>query len=381
MSCKKIKVGQFACAVAMGLVAMSPSAVRAQDTMTMTTTGTTGTTMSMSQPTLVTGTVLRYYVDRSGYVTAMDVQTADGVQFVRFSPGMGQRLYTTYPVGGQASVYVQGTPYMGGNRWDVVSVGNTMPAPGTMMQPYTVTDAELLDTQPYIMAGAKMVTVRGRLKNLVVNDMGEVVGLVIKGDGGSMMPMVATTTMGTTGTPMTSASTESSTSTTGDAVSTTTTTTTTTTETTVIPPVTTTMAAAMVPAEGILVRVPRELRHIAPGHAGTNRVTPLFRNAEVEVTGYPEAPRFGVISLYENRIAANAIVVNGRAVGAVGIPMMSAEQTRAIFNNVDIGGTSRTAEEMRASGMGYTVYGTSSTMGTEPAMTTDTMSGGTTTAR
>jgi hypothetical protein len=34
--------------------------------------------------------------DRSGYVTAMDVQTADGVQFVRFSPGMGSRLYTTY---------------------------------------------------------------------------------------------------------------------------------------------------------------------------------------------------------------------------------------------------------------------------------------------
>jgi hypothetical protein len=122
---------------------------------------------------------------------------------------------------------------------------------------------------------------------------------------------------------------------------------------------------------GILVRVPREFRHIAPGYAGTERVTPLFKGAVVEVTGYPEAPRFGVLDIYNQRIAANALVVNGRAVGALGIPMMAPEATRALFGGVDIGGTGRTSEEMRAAGMGYTVYGTSSTMGAEPTMTTD----------
>jgi hypothetical protein len=354
MRCKQIKVGHLACAVAMGLVAVAPAA-HAQSDMSTTT---TSTTTSMSQPTLVTGTVLRYYVDRSGYVTAMDVQTAEGVQFVRFSPGMGTRLYNTYPVGGTASVYVTGSP---ASRWDVVSVGATAPAPGGMMMPYTVTDAELLDAEPYIMAGAKMVTVTGKLRNMIVNDRGEIVGLVLGGGnkGGGKMEAAATSPDGTT---MTSSSTAA-----GD----TTTTTSTTTSTTTTTNMTATDSTMAMQPRGILVRVPREFRHIATGYAGTERVTPLFKGAVVEVTGYPEAPRFGVLDIYNQRIAANALVVNGRAVGALGIPMMSPKATRALFGGVDIGGTGRTSEEMRAAGMGYTVYGTSNTMGGEPAMTTD----------
>jgi len=341
----------------MGLVAISP-AVRAQSDMstTTTTTETTTTTMS-SQPTLVTGTVLRYYVDRAGYVTAMDVQTAEGVQFVRFSPGMGTRLYTTYPVGGTASVYVTGSPT---TRWDVVSVGATAPAPGGMMQPYTVTDAELLDAEPYIMAGAKMVTVSGRLRNVIVNKQGEIVGLVLGGGGKGRMHsgmMHTSATMSSDATTMTSSSTAA-----GD--------TTMTSETT--PP--TNMPAGAggmtMQSRGVLVRVPREFRHIAPGYAGTERVTPLFKGAVVEVTGYPEAPRFGVLDIYNQRIAANALVVNGRAVGALGIPMMNPKASKALFG-VDIGGSGRTSEELRAAGMGYTVYGTSNSMGGDPAMTTD----------
>jgi hypothetical protein len=313
--------------------------------------------MSMSQPTLVTGTVLRYYVDRSGYVTAMDVQTAEGVQFVRFSPGMGTRLYNTYPVGGTTSVYVMGSPT---TRWDVVSVGATAPAPGGMMMPYTVTDAELLDAEPYIMAGAKMVTMTGKLRNMIVNDRGEIVGLILGGGNNNKMGgMVQNASMTSgDGTTMTSSSTAS-----GDTMTTTTTTTTTN---------TVGMGSMMgMEPRGILVRVPREFRHIAPGYAGTERVTPLFKGAVVEVTGYPEAPRFGVLDVYNHRIAANALVVNGRAVGAIGIPMMAEKASRALFGGVDIGGTGRTSEEMRAAGMGYTVYGTSNTMGGEPAMTTD----------
>jgi len=361
MRCKQIKVGHLACAVTMGLVAISP-AVRAQSDMSTTTTTTTETTsMSMSsQPTLVTGTVLRYYVDRSGYVTAMDVQTAEGVQFVRFSPGMGTRLYTTYPVGGTASVYVTGSPT---TRWDVVSMGATAPAPGGMMQPYTVTDAELLDSEPYIMAGAKMVTMTGRLRNVIVNKQGEIVGLVLGGGGGrgrmQSGMMETSATMSSDATTMTSSSTAA-----GD----------TTTMSATTPP--TNMSAGMsggmaMQPRGILVRVPREFRHIAPGYAGTERVTPLFKGAMVEVTGYPEAPRFGVLDVYNQRIAANALVVNGRAVGALGMPMMNPKASKALFGGVDIGGAGRTSEELRAAGMGYTVYGTSNSMGGDPTMTTD----------
>jgi len=397
MSCKKINVGHLACAVAMGLIGVS-SAQAQTDGTTMTSSTTMSGTMSggtmmgdnsmmmSSQPTLVTGTVLRYYVDRSGYVTAMDVQTAEGVQFVRFSPGMGSRLYTTYPVGGTASVYVAGSPT---TRWDVVSVGANAPAPGTMMQAYTLTDADLLDSEPYIMAGARQTTMTGTLTDLIVNKQGEVVGMVLDGARmkgmGKMKKMkmkkadtAATTTgMSTDGTTVTS-----STTTSGN------TTTTVTDTTTVMTTGDTTMNAGdmsmnmnmmTMGSGGVLVRVPREFRHIAPGHAGTDRVTPLFKGATVEVTGYPELTRFGALDIYRQRIAANALVVNGRAVGALGVPMMSPKMTRSVFNNVDIGGAGRSSEEMRAAGMGYTVYGTSAQMGGQPAMTTDaagsTMSG------
>ncbi len=447
MSCKKISVGHLVCGVALSALALTPLAAQAQ-------TGTMGgggmggggmgggmgmdNTMAMSgQPTLVTGTVLRYYVDRAGYVTAMDVQTAEGVQFVRFSPGMGQRLYTTYPVGGQASVYVMGSQAMGMNRMDVVGMGSTMPAPGTMMQPFTVTDADLLDSQPFIQAGAKMVTQRGKLTDIIVNDSGEVVGLVLNGSSmmnmkkkmmakgmmgstmmvmpdGRMMPvrmqdgraMVAMTDgtsvelmmqdgkyvvpesmtgakmmmvmpdgrqmdMDTVDGKMMVMMPDGTMAATGA-------------DGTMMMPGTmmpdTTMA---MPAPGMmggmmggmmqgstLVRVPREFRHISMGAAGTERVTPLFRGADVEVTGFPEAPRFGVLSFYQNRIAASALVVNGRAVGALGIPMMGNKDMRALFNNVNIGGGGRSAEELRAAGMGYTVYGTSQSMGGEPTMMT-----------
>jgi hypothetical protein len=123
-----------------------------------------------------------------------------------------------------------------------------------------------------------------------------------------------------------------------------------------------------------LVRVSRHFRHIAPGHAGTERVTPLFKGAEVQVIGWPEAPNYGAMSTFGQRIAATALVVNGRAVGAIGVPMMSKEQRRTLLGGVDIGGADVSAEELAARRMGYSVYGATSpgaTMGTEgaPAMT------------
>jgi len=268
------------------LIAFAPLAANAQDATSTTTTTTTTATTNMSgdmstTPMPITGTVLRYYVDRTGYVSAMDVQTAEGVQMVRFSPSMGQRLYSTYGVGSTANLYVMGSPAAG---WSAVGMGTVAP---TISAPPMVSDLDLLDSAPYISAGAKMIQVDGSLTDMIVNPTGEIVGLVLDNT--------------------------------------------------------------------TLVRVPREVRNIAPGAAGTDRVTPLFKGADVNVTGYAEAPRYGVVSSFTNRIAANALVINGRAVGAIGVPMMSREQSRSLVN-VNIGGTDRTAEEMRAMGMGYTVY-------------------------
>jgi hypothetical protein len=302
MISNKKMMGRLACGVAMGVMAISPMAASAQDMSSST---------SMSAPVQVTGTVLRYYVDRSGYVTAMDIQTANGVEIVRFSPGMGQRLYSTYPVGGQASVYVVGNA---GSRWDVVGMGTTAP---TNMMPSMISDVDLLEAAPYIVTGSKMVTVNGKLTNLILNEMGDVVGIVLD--------------------------------------------------------------------NSTLVRTPLEARNIAPGHAGTDRVTALFKGADVEVTGYDEAPRYGTLSQFGRRIAANSLVVNGRAVGSIGLPRMNPETTRSLFNNVNIGGAEMTPEEVRAMGAGYTIYSPSgSTMmggNMMDSTTTSTSTTGTTTGR
>ncbi|HEX8550264.1 MAG TPA: hypothetical protein VF681_01785 [Abditibacteriaceae bacterium] len=297
MISKKMTAGVL-CSVVAGALALAPVA-KAQDTMMSTTTTTTMSNDASMTPMAVTGTVVRYYVDRAGYVSAMDIQTANGIEMVRFSPGMGNRLYNTYPVGGQASVYVVGSPT---TRWDVVGMGAT--APTTMMAPQMLSDVQLLDSEPYILAGTKLVTKSGKLSDLIVNDQGEVVGMILD--------------------------------------------------------------------NSMLVRVPREVRNIAPGAAGTERVAGLFKGADVEVTGYPEAPRYGVLSSFTDRIAANALVVNGRAVGSIGVPMMSREMTESVFN-VNVGGTDRTAEELRAQGMGYTTY---MPMSSGAGMTNGTMSGG-----
>lgn len=275
----KKMTGRIFCSAAIGALVMMPLAAKADGSMAS---SAMTSADAMSTPTAVTGSVVRYYVDRGGYVSAMDIQTANGISMVRFSPGMGQRLYSTYPVGQQATVYVVGSA---DTDWDVVGMGETAPAP--MPRPPFVSDLELLDSQPYVVAGSKMITRNGRLSRLIVNKRGEVVGLVLN--------------------------------------------------------------------DSILVRTPREERNVAPGQNGTDRVAGLFKGANVEVTGYEEAPRYGVISSYSSRIAANALVVNGRAVGAIGIPMLDRRQTKSLLN-WNIGGADKTPEEMKAMHRGYSTY-------------------------
>ncbi len=368
MSCKTILSKPLICSVALGILALAPLTAKAQGDMSSTTTTTSSmsTTSMSSTPMMVTGTVLRYYTDREGYVTAMDVQTADGVKFVRFSPSMGQRLYTTYPVGGTATVYVSGDRHP-----EVVSVGATMPTPGMMMTS-SPSDMDELDSVPYIMSGAKLMKVSGTLKGIVTNDTGEVVGLVIKdGDkamSGNMNNMSSSMSgSGTSGSGAGSAGTTTMPMTTSDSSM---------------------SGNSMMPmtmAGTTLVRVPREFRSLAPGYNGTERVTPLFKGADVEVTGYPEAPRYGVMSVFENRIAANAIVVNGRTVGALGfqrLMLSKKERHMGMMNSMGMEERSRdssmNADEMSASNMGYTSYGMDTSMST-PTTTSSTTTTTTTT--
>jgi len=349
MIAKKISVVALS-----GLTAALALSAQAQDTTTTTTSGNMTGTMSDStsmgggsmgggmsasmsmQPMPVTGTVLRYYTDRSGYVTAMDVQTAEGVRMVRFAPGMAQRLYSTYPVGGQITGTIQPSMMGRSTRYDLISMGETMPAAG-MMQPYTVSDIELLRADPYIMAGTRMTQFRGKLRSIVTDDMGEILGLVLN----DISPQsVLGGSMG--GGTMSGTGMDASTG---------------------------TMGGGMMGGQNtVLVRVPRELRHPSGAqYAGSPRVTPLFKGSDVEVVGYNEAPRYGVVSNYGGRVAASALVVNGRAVGAVGLPMI--KPGRSALLSLNIGGTT---EERNAGSMGYTTYSTDGNMTSGSNTTTDT---------
>ena len=131
-------------------------------------------------PMLVSGTVQNYYVDRSGYVSAMDVMTADGVRMVRFAPSMAQRVTALYPVGSSASVYV--TSSMMGNmtNYDLAGVGPEMPTPTSMMMPSNINAIDVLKSSPYIQMGAKEDEYRGMLTGYIADPMnGEVLGIVL----------------------------------------------------------------------------------------------------------------------------------------------------------------------------------------------------------
>jgi hypothetical protein len=148
----------------------------AQDTTTTTTTTVTTTVA----PTPISGTVLRYYVDRAGFVSAMDVQTADGIRMVRFSPSMAQRLSMMYPVGTTMQGYV--TTYMTGPVTNYYLAGATaaMPVPGAAMLPDGITDIDILKSVPYTTVGAKSERFSGKITGWIAEPKsGEVLALIV----------------------------------------------------------------------------------------------------------------------------------------------------------------------------------------------------------
>ena len=180
---KKLTLGTTMAALALA-GASGAQAQMMDNTMPMTTTDGAMMNSTMTSPTmmpmLVSGTVQNYYVDRAGYVSAMDVMTADGVRMVRFAPSMAQRVTSLYPVGSSASVYV--TSRMMGNMtsYDLAGVGPDMPTPTQMMMPMDIDPIDVLKATPYIQLGAKEKGYSGKLTGYISDPgSGEVLGIVL----------------------------------------------------------------------------------------------------------------------------------------------------------------------------------------------------------
>jgi hypothetical protein len=173
---KKHPMSKYLMCATAGAMALVPFAAHAQD-MTSSTTTTTVTTTTTAEPTLVSGQVLRYYVDRSGYVTAMDVQTANGVQFVSFPANRASAIYGMYPTGGNVDVWVS-PAVAGGNQW--VAVGAGTPHPTVWWRTFSVSDLDWLRAEPYFDAGAREMSLSGTLEGVVADNNGEILALVLK---------------------------------------------------------------------------------------------------------------------------------------------------------------------------------------------------------
>jgi len=154
-------------------------------TMTPGTTGSDSSTMgqgmmgAMSAPMPVSGTVTRYYVDRAGFVAAMDVQTTDGTKLVRFSPSMAQRLTSSFPVGSTISGFVTSMGMGSNMSYELAGTGASMPAPGMMMST-PINDIDILRAPAYTTLGAKETDVTGKLTGYISDPMsGDVLALIL----------------------------------------------------------------------------------------------------------------------------------------------------------------------------------------------------------
>ncbi len=285
--------------VAAGAMSLCSTA-NAQTSTTPMTDGMAMTSSAMMTPMPVSGTVLRYYVDRAGFVTAMDVQAADGIKMVRFSPSMAQNLTAMYPVGSTASVYVTSSMMGSMTRYDLAGMSAAMPAPTSMMMPMMVSDVDMLKAEPYTTVGAKATRYAGTLSGFITDPMnGAVLALVLD--------------------------------------------------------------------DKTLIRVPRENRLVQASTAPEG-IIPLVKGASVVAYGLPEAPRYGSVSPFETRVIGTGIAVNGRALGPLGFGKMMMSKNSSLLGFNILGGTSMSAEETSAMGMGYMPYMAPGTMASTPTM-------------
>ena len=282
---KKLTIGTAMAAMAVAGTTGAQAQMMDGNGAMMNSTMTTPTMM----PTLVSGTVQTYYVDRAGYVSAMDVMTADGVRMVRFSPSMAQRVTSLYPVGSSASVYVTSRMMGSMTSYDLAGVGPDMPTPSTMMMPMDIDPVDVLKATPYIQIGAKEKSYKGKITGYISDPMsGEVLGIVLD--------------------------------------------------------------------EKTLVRVPMQNRLVAASTAPSG-ITPLFAGANAYVKGYDESPLYGVVSPFNNRVAATGISVNGQTLGPLGFgKIMSSRKPLFGFNINFLGGKAPKEMGSNMNSMGYMPY-------------------------
>ena len=127
------------------------------------------------QPTPVTGTVAKYYVNPAGFVTALDIQTSSGVTTVDFAPSYAEQLTGSYPVGSTITVFVDGED-------DLLGIGPNMPSPTAVWGWHPVSTIALLRSVPYTFVGAHERHINGHLTSYIHDREGEVLAIVLDHD-------------------------------------------------------------------------------------------------------------------------------------------------------------------------------------------------------
>jgi len=129
-----------------------------------------------ANPTQISGTVEKYYTDRSGLVTALDLSTsADGVQKVRFAPSWASRLWQENPVGSTLDGWVVKSD---DGMTNLVSIGADRP--DRFLTNDFHTGAERLKSTAWIWKDSATETVTGELNKVIVDANGEVLALELK---------------------------------------------------------------------------------------------------------------------------------------------------------------------------------------------------------
>jgi hypothetical protein len=129
-----------------------------------------------ANPVQISGTVEKYYTDRSGLVTAMDLSTGTmGVQKVRFAPSWASRLWQDHPTGSTLDGWiVQGNDGI----YNLVSIGADRP--NRFLTNDFHTGTERLQSTPWIWRDSKSETVTGELNKVIISEKGEVLALELK---------------------------------------------------------------------------------------------------------------------------------------------------------------------------------------------------------
>lgn len=140
--------------------------------------------MGEANPVQISGTVEKYYTDRSGLVTALDLSnTAGNVQKVRFAPSWARRLLDNNPVGSTLDAWVVAGHDDGMDVSDLVSIG--IDRPDRFLTDDFHTGTERLNSRAWVWRDAAYESVTGGLRKIIVSEKGEVLALVL--DDGTLV--------------------------------------------------------------------------------------------------------------------------------------------------------------------------------------------------